>query len=231
MAGEVGGKVLPPWRLPSLPPGAGPGVSILVRPRPPEQHFLRGLSRMRMCVGLALTVMMALASGQVRAGCPERMRSLYGPVPPAFAGAGFGPTPADRLVTLPSVPVRSRGPRAGSRASPPRLRAPGPATRARDRRGPGSRAEGARLPPPYLRTERKSGRGAVHTATLSVGDAVRLVGVALSGSAHDSPIAGRTSPAPTISSLVDLPLVAVGSGTGPAIPSCLPARARAASTA
>ena len=55
-------------------------------------------------MGLALTVMMALASGQVRAGRPERMRSLYGPVPPAFAGAGFGPTPADRLAALPSSP-------------------------------------------------------------------------------------------------------------------------------
>ena len=76
-----------------------------------EPPFLRGLSRARTRVGLALAVMMALASGQVRAGRPERMRSLYGPVPPAFAGAGFGPTPADRLAALPSVPVRSRGPR------------------------------------------------------------------------------------------------------------------------
>ena len=69
-----------------------------------EQHFPRGLSRMRTRVGLALAVMMALASGQVRAGRPERMRSLYGPAPPAFAGAGSGPTPADRLAALPSSP-------------------------------------------------------------------------------------------------------------------------------
>ena len=29
---------------------------------------------------------MALALGHVRAGRPERMRSLYGPVPPRFHG-------------------------------------------------------------------------------------------------------------------------------------------------
>ena len=75
-----------------------------------EQHFIRGLPRMRARVGLALSVMMALALGHVRAGCPERMRSLYGPVPPAFAGAGSGPTPADRLVPPQILPVRSRGP-------------------------------------------------------------------------------------------------------------------------
>ena len=51
-----------------------------------EQHFIRGLSRMRTRVGLALSVMMALALGQVRAGRPERMRSLYGPVPWADTG-------------------------------------------------------------------------------------------------------------------------------------------------
>ena len=41
---------------------------------------------MRTRVGLALSVMMALALGQVRAGRPERMRSLYGPVPWADTG-------------------------------------------------------------------------------------------------------------------------------------------------
>ena len=51
-----------------------------------EQHFIRGLSRMRTRVGLALSVMMALALGHVRAGRPERMRSLYGPVPWADTG-------------------------------------------------------------------------------------------------------------------------------------------------
>ena len=104
------------------------GVSRVVWSPPPrrdsvlsfefEQHFIRGLSRMRTRVGLALSVMMALALGQVRAGHPERMRSLYGPVPPAFAGAGSGPTPADRPVALKSsrsgpagqsLPPRKRG--------------------------------------------------------------------------------------------------------------------------
>ena len=51
-----------------------------------EQYFVRGLSRMRSRVGLALAVMMALALGQVCAGRPERMRSLYGPVPWADTG-------------------------------------------------------------------------------------------------------------------------------------------------
>ena len=36
---------------------------------------------MRTRVGLALSVMMALALGQMRAGYPERIRSLYGSVP------------------------------------------------------------------------------------------------------------------------------------------------------
>ena len=79
-----------------------------------EQHFIRGLSRMRARVGLALSVMMALALGHVRAGCPERMRSLYDPVPPASAGAGSGPTPADRLVP----PQVSPGPVPRARACP-----------------------------------------------------------------------------------------------------------------
>ena len=39
---------------------------------------------MRTRVGLTLSVMMALALGQVRAGRRERMRSLYGSVPPRF---------------------------------------------------------------------------------------------------------------------------------------------------
>ena len=34
-------------------------------------------------VGSALSVTTALALGQARAGRPERMRSLYGPIPPS----------------------------------------------------------------------------------------------------------------------------------------------------
>lgn len=49
-----------------------------------EQHFIRGLARMRTRVGLAMVVMLAL--GHVRAGRPESMRSLIAPV--AFADTG-----------------------------------------------------------------------------------------------------------------------------------------------
>ena len=51
-----------------------------------EQHFIRGLARMRTRVGVALAVMMALALGHLRAGRPESMRSLIAPVP--FADTG-----------------------------------------------------------------------------------------------------------------------------------------------
>ena len=51
-----------------------------------EQHFIRGLARMRTRVGVALAVMMALALGHLRAGRPEAMRSLIAPVP--FADTG-----------------------------------------------------------------------------------------------------------------------------------------------
>ena len=51
-----------------------------------ERHFLRGRSRMTARVGLALTVMMALALAQARAGRRDRMRSLVGAVP--FADTG-----------------------------------------------------------------------------------------------------------------------------------------------
>ena len=47
-----------------------------------ERHFLRGRSRVTARVGLALTVMMALA----RAGRWQRMRSLVGAVPYAHTG-------------------------------------------------------------------------------------------------------------------------------------------------
>lgn len=50
-----------------------------------EQHFLRGSSRMRTRVGSALPAMTALASDQVRAGRPERMRSSHEPAHFALA--------------------------------------------------------------------------------------------------------------------------------------------------
>ena len=82
-----------------------------------EQHFIRGMSRMRTRVGLALSVMMALALGHVRAGCPERIRSLYGPVPPAFAGAGSCASPAPAHFALPGTPDAGfSGPHGGSSA-------------------------------------------------------------------------------------------------------------------
>ena len=51
-----------------------------------EQHFIRGLARMRTRAGVALAVMMALALGHLRAGRPEAMRSLFAMVP--FADTG-----------------------------------------------------------------------------------------------------------------------------------------------
>lgn len=51
-----------------------------------ERHFLRGRSRVAARVGLALTVMMALALAQVRAGRREKMRSLVDAVPWADTG-------------------------------------------------------------------------------------------------------------------------------------------------
>ena len=51
-----------------------------------ERHFLRGRSRVTARVGLALTVMMALALAQARAGRWQRMRSLVGAVPYAHTG-------------------------------------------------------------------------------------------------------------------------------------------------
>lgn len=51
-----------------------------------EQHFIRGLARMRTRVGVALTVMLALALGHLRAGRCESMRSLFAAVP--FADTG-----------------------------------------------------------------------------------------------------------------------------------------------
>lgn len=44
-----------------------------------ERHTIRGLKKMRFRVGLALTVILALALSAVRAGHLERMRSLVHP--------------------------------------------------------------------------------------------------------------------------------------------------------
>ena len=41
-----------------------------------ERHFIRGKAKMSARAGLAVVVMMALAVGHIRAGRPERMRSL-----------------------------------------------------------------------------------------------------------------------------------------------------------
>ena len=48
-----------------------------------ESHTIRGKHRMTARVGLALAVMMALALGSVRAGAPQRMRSLVRAPPKA----------------------------------------------------------------------------------------------------------------------------------------------------
>ena len=75
-----------------------------------ERHFLRGLPRMHTRAGLALSVMMALALGHVRAGHPERMRSLYGPVPPASVGQALGRHRLTGWFRPKPLPVRSHGP-------------------------------------------------------------------------------------------------------------------------
>ena len=48
-----------------------------------EDHFIRGLAKMRTRIGLALLVMMAMALGHVRAGREDQMRSLVRPIPAA----------------------------------------------------------------------------------------------------------------------------------------------------
>ena len=48
-----------------------------------ENHTIRGKTRMTARVGLTLAVMMALALGSIRAGAPQRMRSLVGAPPKA----------------------------------------------------------------------------------------------------------------------------------------------------
>ena len=41
-----------------------------------ERHYIRGKAKMTVRVGLAVAVMMALAVGHIKAGRPEKMRSL-----------------------------------------------------------------------------------------------------------------------------------------------------------
>jgi len=41
-----------------------------------ERHFIRGLAKMRLRVGLALVVMLAMALGRVKEKQKEKMRSL-----------------------------------------------------------------------------------------------------------------------------------------------------------
>lgn len=49
-----------------------------------EKHFVRGLDKMKVRVGLAMCVMMSMALGHIKAGRPEQMRSLVQPLgPPA----------------------------------------------------------------------------------------------------------------------------------------------------
>lgn len=44
-----------------------------------ERHYIRGLAKMRVRMGLALVVMLAMAVGSIRSGQKERMRSLVRP--------------------------------------------------------------------------------------------------------------------------------------------------------
>lgn len=43
-----------------------------------ERHYIRGLKKMRLRVGLALIIMLAMAKSAIQRGQPERMRSLLG---------------------------------------------------------------------------------------------------------------------------------------------------------
>lgn len=43
-----------------------------------ERHYIRGLARMKVRVGMALSVMLAMALGHIRNKTPDRMRSLVG---------------------------------------------------------------------------------------------------------------------------------------------------------
>lgn len=51
-----------------------------------ENHYIRGLSKMKTRVGLALAVMMAMALGHIKAGRPQQMRSLVQAIPIEASG-------------------------------------------------------------------------------------------------------------------------------------------------
>jgi len=43
-----------------------------------ELHYIRGLARMKVRVGMALSVMLAMVLGHIRNKKPDRMRTLVG---------------------------------------------------------------------------------------------------------------------------------------------------------
>ena len=45
-----------------------------------DRHTIRGMAKMKMRMGLALVVMLAMALGRIRAGQREKMRSMTAPV-------------------------------------------------------------------------------------------------------------------------------------------------------
>ncbi len=47
-----------------------------------ERHFIRGLKKMKLRVGLALIVMLSMALGSIKEGRKERIRSLVWKVKP-----------------------------------------------------------------------------------------------------------------------------------------------------
>ncbi len=51
-----------------------------------ENHYIRGISKMKARVGLALAVMMALAVGHIKEGRKQQMRSLVRPIPITSTG-------------------------------------------------------------------------------------------------------------------------------------------------
>jgi hypothetical protein len=46
-----------------------------------DHHYIRGLKKMKVRMGLALVIMLAVAYGSIKAGANERMRSLVGRTP------------------------------------------------------------------------------------------------------------------------------------------------------
>ena len=52
-----------------------------------EQHYIRGIEKMKVRVGLAMCVMMSMAVGHIKAGRPDQMRSLVQPPGPPVVRA------------------------------------------------------------------------------------------------------------------------------------------------